>query len=332
MLKTHNVVSSRLQFLEVPPGKPDQSFAEAVRKGLSGSPKTLPSRFFYDEAGSHLFERIMMLPEYYLTRTEQDILERFASEMVAWGQKRISLVEFGSGNSCKTRLLIEAASEFQSHLTYVPIDISSEFLQASALTLLSDYPQLSVHAVAGEYFDAIPHVPLTPEPRLFLFMGSNIGNFEEQEALEFLSAISKHLRPEDRLLLGVDMVKDRKVIEAAYNDSAGVTAAFNRNLLLRINTSLGGNFDLDRFEHSAPFVEERSQVEMRLVSTVDQAVQIDALAETFSFKAGEYIHTENSHKYSPESLHALCGAAELQIENKWTDDQDWFAVFRLRRA
>lgn len=332
MLKTHDVVGSRLQFIEVPPGKPDQSFAEAVRKGLSGAQKTLPSRFFYDEKGSHLFEQIMMLPEYYLTGTEQEILERFASEMVAWGQKRIALVEFGSGNSCKTRLLIEAASEFQQHLTYVPIDISSEFLQASALTLLGDYPQLSVHAVAAEYFDAIPHVPLTPEARLFLFMGSNIGNFEEREALEFLTTISMHLRPEDRLLLGVDLVKDRRVIEAAYNDTAGVTAAFNKNLLQRINGSLAGEFHLDRFEHSAPFVEERSQVEMRLVSTADHKVQIGDLAEEFSFKAGEYIHTENSHKYSPESLDALCSAAGLQIENKWTDDQDWFAVFRLRRA
>jgi dimethylhistidine N-methyltransferase len=324
-----------LEVIDVPPAHPQETLHHAVEEGLSGPLKTLPCRFFYDEIGSLLFERICQIPEYYPTRTERSILERHADAMIAAASgdaAELSVIELGSGSSCKTRLLIEAALRRQRHLHYVPIDISGSFLRSSAETLLNDYPRLSITAIAAEYRDALTALP--PEdadrPRLFLFLGSNIGNFAPCEAISLLAAIRGQMKPSDRALVGTDLVKSPTVLTAAYNDAAGVTEAFNKNLLARINRELGADFDLDRWEHRAPWVPERSRIEMWLVSQERQTVTVGALNRRVQFEAGEGIHTENSHKFTPDSFSAIGTAADLAVARIWTDPREWFAVTLLR--
>ncbi len=330
-------MTHRFAFHSVPLTQPGQKFCAAVADGLLQSRKQLPCRFFYDQTGSEIFEEICALPEYYPTRTERAILERYADEIlttahVAQSDSPLSLIEFGSGSSVKTRLLIEAALRQQPKLTYVPIDISGDFLRESCLTLLEDYPALCVTGLAAEYSDAMQALPeedLGEGTRLFLFLGSNIGNFTHDEATRFLGRLRAVMRPQDRLLLGVDLVKDRSVLEAAYNDSAGVTAAFNKNLLWRINQELDADFELDCFAHHAPFVEEHSRIEMHLISERAQTVTIDYLELSISFEEGEVIHTENSHKYTPDSFERLCQPAGLHIHQVWTDEREWFSMMLL---
>ena len=310
-------------------------FCAAVAEGLSQPQKQLPCRFFYDDAGSQLFERICQLPEYYPTRTERAILRQHADGIVSAAHSSqpelpLSIVEFGSGSSDKTRLLLEAALKQQATLHYTAIDISGDFLRASCLDLLGAYPALSITGLATEYGDALRVLPETEGPRLFLFLGSNIGNFTGEEATGFLARLRAVMRREDRLLLGIDLVKDRTVLEAAYNDPAGVTAQFNKNLLRRINLELGANFRPDDFQHHAPFVEDQSRIEMRLVSALDQEVTIDAVETTYRFAAGEIVHTENSHKYTLDSAARLCQPAGLRIQSRWKDERDWFAELLLR--
>jgi L-histidine N-alpha-methyltransferase len=325
-----------LEVIEVPPARPQETLRHAVEEGLLYGPvKTLPCRFFYDELGSLLFERICQVPEYYPTRTERSILERHADAMIAAAAgdaAELSMVELGSGSSCKTRLLIEAALRRQTRLHYVPIDISRVFLRASAEVLRADYPCLSVTAIAAEYRDALTALPSedTGRPRLFLFLGSNIGNFDPCEAISLLAALRGQMRPQDRAVVGADLVKDPAVLTAAYNDASGVTAAFNKNLLARINRELGADFDLDCWEHRAPWVPERSRIEMWLISRERQTVTVGALGQSISFEAGEGIHTENSHKFTPDAFSAVCAAANLTVEQVWTDSKEWFAVTLLR--
>lgn len=327
----------RFAFYSVPLSQPGQKFCAAVADGLRHHRKYLPCRFFYDQIGSEIFEQICELPEYYPTRTERSILERNADQIVQnvatlAPESPISLIEFGSGSSVKTRLLIEAALGQQSTLTYVPIDISGDFLRESCLTLLTDYPALFVAGLAAEYNDAMTALPeeeLGEGTRLFLFLGSNIGNFTHAEATAFLARIRSIMRPQDRLLLGVDLVKERSVLEAAYNDAAGVTAEFNKNLLRRINVELEANFDLDGFRHHAPFVEHEARIEMHLVSERHQTVTSRFLELSFSFDEGETIHTENSHKYTRDSLERLSRPAGLHVGDSWTDDRHWFSLMLL---
>jgi L-histidine N-alpha-methyltransferase len=315
---------ARLNLIQVPPAaSPD--FKQTVEEGLAAPQKHTPARFFYDQAGSDLFEKITKLPEYYLTRCEREILAQYADEIVDAVGPVIEIVEFGSGSSCKTRSLLDAA-EGQGHLHYVPIDISGEFLRAASISLLEEYPGLEITAVAAEYSDALNHLPRKRAPRLFIFLGSNIGNFETDEAISFLKAIAGKMDDSDRLLVGMDLVKDPSIIEPAYNDSAGVTAAFNKNILRRINQELGADFDLDSFEHHAPFVKEHSRIEMRLVSTKDQDVHIPALDRTIHFKTGEFIHTENSHKFKELPLEGT----GLRAVRSWTDSKQWFALTLLK--
>jgi L-histidine N-alpha-methyltransferase len=328
-------MNPRFEFITVPPSRPGQKLCAAVADGLRMPRKQLPCRFFYDEAGSELFERICDLPEYYPTRTERAILARHANDIIhaaceAGTDAPLTLIEFGSGSSCKTRLLIEAALDQQATTTYVPIDISGDFLRASCLNLLQDYPSLAVTGLAAEYSDALRVLPDHDGPRLFLFLGSNIGNFEQNEASAFLAGLRAGMMPNDRLLIGVDLVKDRGVLEAAYNDAAGVTGEFNKNLLRRINRELIADFDLDGFAHHAPFVQEHARIEMHLVSQREQTVNISELELSFDFAAGEIVHTENSHKYTMESFAHLCAPAGLEIQARWTDENDWFAELLLR--
>lgn len=313
---------SGLRFIEVPSTHQQEPLAVAAKRGLEKKNKELPSRFFYDAAGSRLFERITRLPEYYLTRCETEILERYAGEIMAAAGEEFQMVEFGAGSAEKTRLLLRAAIERQGEVQYVPIDISSEFLKGSAQELLDDVKGLWVTALAGDYLDSLAYLPYEEGTRLFLFLGSTIGNFEKDEAIGFLRQVRQVMRPEDRMLIGVDLKKSPSIIEPAYNDSQGITAQFNKNILARINRELCGHFDLSQFEHYAPWIEDKSRVEMRLVSKKDQTVDIEGIGESFHFKKGESIHTENSHKWSPEVFASMCESANLTVMRRWVDSKE----------
>lgn len=323
--------TERLSFVEVPPQNASQDFRSAVEEGMSAPQKTLPCRFFYDAAGSDLFERITALPEYYLTGCEAQILAQYSPEIVEAMSGPFSIIEFGSGSSAKTRHLLSAATSAHGKLSYSPIDISRDFLRESSIALLAEYPCLEITAIASEYFDAVTALPRSSTPRLFLFLGSNIGNFEPEQAQEFLSLIGSTMRAGDRLLIGIDLIKDVGMIEAAYNDSAGVTEAFNKNLLARINRELSGQFDLDLFEHHAPFVADKERVEMRLICRQDHEVEIGKLGRRYHFVRGEYIHTENSCKYSRDSFAGLCRSAGLIINSTWSDPRSLFSAVMLER-
>jgi L-histidine Nalpha-methyltransferase len=325
-------MDSRLNFIEAGSSHLATSLGEAVRAGFAETPKRLPCRFFYDHAGSDLFEEITRLPEYYLTRCDTEILGEYAEEITGALGDRIALIELGSGSSTKTRLLIEAALRRQGDLHYVPVDISKSFLKCSAEKLLEAYPELTVTALAGEYESALCRLPASDEPRLILLLGSNIGNFSSCEATAFLQKVSACMDSRDGLLVGVDLVKERQVLHDAYNDSAGVTARFNRNLLARINAELGADFDLGSFDHNAPFDEAAARIEMRLVSNKDQVVTIAGIGQCYEFEDGEYILTEWSHKYSSQSVSMLAETAGLKVEREWTDRRNWFAEFLLKKT
>jgi dimethylhistidine N-methyltransferase len=326
------IAPKRLRVITPPASHRAVSLAEVVLDGLSAGQKHLPCRFFYDLEGSRLFERICELPEYYLTRTEQSILSGHASEMVEAAGRDLAIVELGSGSSSKTRLLLEAALGRQRTLHYAAIDISREFLLHSAEALIGEYENLDVTAIAAEYGDGLSAVPRHNGPRLFLFLGSNIGNFRTQDAVEFLSGIRDVMAPYDRILVGIDLVKERSTIEAAYNDSEGVTERFNKNLLRRINRELGGRFNLDCFLHEAPFIEDESRIEMRLTSRRNHSVSVAALDRDFAFGENEFILTEYSHKYTAAGFTALAMDAGLQIQEIWSDPKEWFAVVLLKPA
>lgn len=301
-------------------------FAEDVRAGLTAQPKTLPPKYFYDALGSQLFEAICLLPEYYLTRAETEIFERHAAEIIAQLPSPITLVELGSGSSVKTRLLIEAVLAGQGALHYQPLDISASILEASAAKLLGDYPQLRITAQAADYTRALGAVARREGERaLVLFLGSNIGNYTPDEARALLSQIRAALRAGDGLLLGADLKKPASILEPAYDDTLGVTAAFNLNLLLRINRELGADFNLAQFQHRAHFNEAQNRIEIHLVSRIAQTVNISALNLSVAFQAGETIHTENSYKYELGQLTALAEEAHFKPARVWFDAAERFS-------
>ena len=291
-------------------------FAAAVRAGLTSRPRAIPCRFFYDAAGSRLFEEICRQPEYYLTSAEQEILDAHADTIATRGA---SMVEFGSGSAAKTRTLIEAFLRRRGRLRYVPVDISPDALDAEALR--RDYPSLEVEPIAAEYREGLRRLKRV-EPTLVLFIGSNIGNFTREAARAFLDDVRALLTPDDRLLLGVDLRKDRAILEAAYDDAAGVTARFNLNVLARINRELGGTFDLGAFEHRAAYDEAAGRVSMWLVSRRAQRVRVGA--DAYEFDAGEAIHTEDSYKYSLDEIDRA--AAAFSVEARWLDARRRFCV------
>jgi dimethylhistidine N-methyltransferase len=320
----------RLRIIAVPSRDRQDAFARDVRAGLTSQPKQLSCCFFYDAEGSALFEAICDLPEYYLTRAERAILQKHADAIAARFPHGARLVELGSGNSSKTRLLIEAFLRRQETLEYVPLDICRVVLQETALELLRAYPQLAITAIAAEYHEGLQHLGgSSPVPKLILWLGSNVGNFHRSEAIEFLRKVRGTMAAADRLLLGVDLRKERQRLEAAYDDAQGVTAAFNLNLLERINRELGGRFDRAAFHHQAVYSEAIGRVEMYLVSNCSQTVRIDALDLDVPFAATEAVHTENSYKYSFAEIEALAHAAGLQIEERWLDRDGSFSVSLL---
>ncbi len=302
------------------------SFGDEVRAGLTAQPKTLPPKYFYDALGSQLFEAICLLPEYYLTRAETEIFERYAAEIVHQLPPPVGVVELGSGSSIKTRLLIEAILANQRELHYQPMDISASILELSAEALLGNFDRLRVTGHVGDYTRGLETIERQEDERLLaLFLGSNIGNYTLAEARELLKTIRKALRTGDGLLLGADLKKSVEILIPAYADALGVTAAFNLNLLSRINRELGADFSLSQFEHQARYNEDRGRVEAHLVSRTAQTVHLRELGINIEFQPGESIHTENSYKYDLPQLAALAEEAGFKPAKTWFDGERRFS-------
>lgn len=317
---------SRLYIHNLVKRDPLAGLAEDVRKGLSAQPKRFLPKYFYDELGSQLFEAICLLPEYYLTRAENEILQRYSDEIVAAVDGQKTLVEMGSGSASKTRLVIEALLRLQPELLFMPVDISATALESSSRILLQSYPRLRIEAYAADYFAGLAELGKNPRPRtLALFLGSNISNFDQDEALRFLRALRSVLQKGDALLLGADLKKDPAVLEAAYNDALGVTSAFNLNVLARINRELGGTFDLRAFRHRAFYNESMGRIEIYIESLVNQQVRIEKLDLTVEFAHGELIHTENSYKYDKAGIESLAAATDFTLSRTWLDSQERFS-------
>ena len=301
-----------------------KNFRDEVLSGLSKSPRRLPYKFFYDEQGAQLFQQICDLPEYYITRTEIEILRLHGSEMANALGPEIELIGLGTGAGTKTRILLE---ELREPRVYVPIDISKEQLDRSAARFRKMFPNLQILPVAADYLEPFE----LPLPRhlssrsVVYFPGSTIGNFEPDAAGEFLTRIVELAGEGGGLLIGVDLQKDRHVIEAAYSDSAGVTAKFNKNLLARINRELGADFNLAHWQHYAVYNPAEGRIEIYLLSEMDQIVEI--AGHSFQFRAGEKVLTEYSYKHTIGGFITLARQAGFHFEQVWTDDARWFGVF-----
>jgi len=331
----------------------DERVAAAVREGLSARPKTLPAWLFYDRAGSRLFDEITERPEYYLTRTERAIFSRHGSEMIGRAAcgGRLRITELGAGSAEKTRLLLRASVANQGEVTYEPIDVSASALEQAKRGIESEIPEVTVRPKLMDYvhesqrslnrqlhlvrnsesYEGLEFENLHGgERRMVLYIGSSIGNFEPHQALQILQRVRAGLGKGDSMLLGVDLVKDRSILLAAYDDCAGVTADFNLNMLARLNRELGAEFALDGFEHRAMWNEAESRIEMHLESRGAQKVRIEALEMEVNFAPGETIHTECSYKYAPGQAEAILRNAGFAETESWTDEQGWFNVCLAR--
>ena len=311
-------------------GGDGNAFASDVRAGLTRKAKALPPKYFYDELGSRLFEAICFLPEYYLTRAEGEILQTNASEIISAIEGPVRLLELGSGSAEKTRYLIEALLANQPQLHYLPVDISDSSLELASQRLLRLYPGLRITAFAADYFTALQalaaRVPTDPNSHtVAVFLGSNIGNFGRDESREFLHAVRKLLRPQDSLLLGADLKKSMDILIPAYDDSLGVTAAFNLNLLSRINRELDGDFDVKKFHHSAVYNDELGRIEIHLVSKERQVVRIRAIDLEIEFEKGETIRTENSYKFDLDQLAGIAKDTGFLLTKSWFDRAHLFS-------
>jgi L-histidine Nalpha-methyltransferase len=310
--------------VHLPDGGPLASLAVDARMGLSAPFKELPPKYFYDERGSILFEEITQLPEYYPTRAERGILDRCGDAIVEAAEPS-TLMELGSGSAAKTRRLLDAMRDAGSLEAYVPVDISEEITRQTAGQLVEEYPGLRVHGVVCDYETHLERVPREPGG-LIAFLGGTIGNFQPQARRSFLARIASLMYPEDRFLLGTDLVKDRERLEAAYNDSAGVTAAFNKNVLQVLNRELGANFDPAAFAHLAFWDELNSWVDIRLRSLARQTVTVPSLGMEVEFAEGEEMRTEISAKFTRDQLEAVYREVGLEIVEWWTDPEDLFAL------
>ena len=314
----------------------DLHVADAVHGGLTAQPKYLPSWLFYDAVGSLLFDRITQLPEYYLTRLETEIFDRHAAEIMAAaaGNDRLTLVELGAGNASKTLILLRALVAQQGTARYVPVDVSAAALTTAQKNVRRALHRVDVHPVQAEYMREMPldgsEEKLRDGRLLVLYIGSSIGNFDPQEACDLLQRVREQLQPGDAILLGTDMVKEIPMLLDAYNDAEGVTAAFNKNMLTRLNLELAADFDLDAFEHRAIWNQKESRMEMHLISRLRQIVRIQALELEIAFAADETIHTENSYKFTPHAVLDMLEGAGFVMERSWYDARRWFGVHLAR--
>jgi L-histidine N-alpha-methyltransferase len=304
-----------------------------VYRGLTAFPKRLSPWLFYDPRGSELFEAITELPEYYLTRTERAIFAANADSILeAAGTKKLAILELGAGTAAKTGVLLAAAARKQGKVAYYPIDISAPALRVAQERLGAEMPEVSVKPILGDYTAELDDLPMPSCRRLVLYIGSSIGNFDPREATGLLRQLRRRLSAGDWLLLGVDHVKDRTTLLRAYNDIAGVTAEFNRNVLERIKRELGGTWRPGLFRHRAWWNDQVARMEMHLESLVAQEIAIPALDLKVSFRRGETIHTENSYKFTPETAGALLQRGGFAVRQSWTDEKRWFGVYLAEAA
>lgn len=317
----------------------NNEFAQDVESGLHDKQKHISPKFFYDKKGSRLFEEICKQPEYYLNRTESQILKNSVYKILEIiGEDEISLVELGNGNSMKTRILLGPMLARLANVSYFPIDVSLKMLKKSISDLSREYANLKIYGVCSDYVTGLDKINKfikskknVPKKKFIIFLGSSIGNFDPNEALIFLSSIARYVKKDDLLLIGIDLEKDKSILDRAYNDKNGVTAKFNLNVLSRINKELDGEFKVSNFEHKSYYNTKKHRIEMHLVSKEDQKVRIQAIGKTFHFKKGETIHTENSYKYSLARLNKLVGISGLQVINNFVDPNKQYTLVMLKK-
>lgn len=305
--------------------------AADVVRGLSQSQKSLPPWLFYDAAGSELFEQICRLPEYYLTRTERALFQRHCAEIASAAGPMRTVVELGAGSASKTSLLLRSLMQANGPIFYVPIDVSASALAEASRQLQASLPALEVIPLVADYTREL-RLRTVAGPKLILYIGSSLGNFEPLEAASLMTRVRRQMQPDDRVLLGIDLAKSPEVLLPAYDDAQGVTAAFNRNILVHINRELGGSFNPEEFHHRVRWNGTESRVEMHLESAFPQRAWLRALGRGFAFHRGETIHTENSYKYTPSMLESLFFTAGLVSQQSWTDKRHWFELHLLAPA
>lgn len=315
----------RFALQRVRPSRPTRGLLEDVRAGLLCAPRSLPPKYFYDDRGSRLFDRICDTPEYYPARSEAALLARHAGAIVG-SIRPDHIFELGSGSARKTRHLLDACAAAGLTCTYWPFDVCEPMLVQAGAALLQEYPWLQVRALAGDYLGGLGHLPQPPGRRLFVFLGGTIGNFAPDEALGFLRDLRARMRPGDALLLGADRVKDPQVLHAAYNDAEGVTAEFNRNVLAVLNRELEADFDPQGFAHYAPYNPDQQQIEMYLIARGPQRARLGCLGLTLDLPEGERILTEVSRKFTPSRLRALLEAAGLALNGHYAPADEYFSL------
>ena len=319
-------VNSRLNYFKPNLAKKQKSFAEEITLTLNQKIKSISPKFFYDDRGSELFEKICSVPEYYLTRTEIKILKQLQTEFHKLLERNYRLVELGSGSSVKTRLILDVLDRKQNIMEYFPIDIS-EILQESSQELLRDYKNLHITGVVDTYEAGLKFIKnFDNKPNLIAFLGSSLGNFCSECSYEFLNTINSTMKKSDLFMIGLDLIKDKKILEDAYNDSKGITAKFNLNVLSRINKELDGNFDIGKFSHHAFFNEDENRIEIYLKSKQKQAVKIQKANLSFDIGQDELIHTEHSHKYSLAQIKKMMNTTGFTINRIWKDAEEHYAI------
>lgn len=314
---------------------PIEQFAKDVKEGLSKSPKVLSSKYFYDKKGDELFQKIMALPEYYLTRAEFEIFSKKTDQLIdSFNVKKdeyFELIELGAGDGTKTVELLTLLQAENYKYDYFPIDISTNALDGLESMLSDRLPNLNVKKRQGDYFGVLSSFKESRNKKVVLFMGSNIGNMNDEKATNFIYKLGTNLSAGDILLIGVDQIKSKDIVLPAYNDSTGITRDFNLNLLERINRELGADFKIDNWSHSPEYSEQTGYAKSFIKSEIDQTVTIEAVEESFTFYEGEKIHTEISRKYNDEILQNIIGGTDFRLYNKLTDSKGWFADYVLIR-
>lgn len=320
------VIDSKLQYFKPHATKIEKTFAEEISSSLNRDSKFINPKFFYDKKGSDLFEKICSLPEYYPTRTEITILKHLQDELPSYIDKNFRLIELGSGSSVKTRLILDIFTKFQETTEYFPIDIS-EILTESSEQLLKDYDGLHITGIIDTYEGGLEFLKnYDNQKNLIIFLGSSFGNFSPNDGYKFLQKINSTMKPGDLFLIGLDLVKDKHILEFAYDDSQGVTAEFNLNILSRINDELDADFNLENFTHHAIYNEEQQRIEMYLKSLVNQSVIISKSNLLLNLKKDELIYTEHSHKYRLCQIHDILGNVGFDIKHTWLDDNKHFSL------
>jgi len=328
---TKFVVDGRLCYYEPSKNKSEKTFVEELSLSLNQKHKSIHPKFFYDKKGSKLFEDICKLPEYYLTRTEVSILTQLQDKLPAYMNEEFRLVELGSGSSYKTRILISILENMHKQIEYFPIDIS-KILKESATTLLDDYKNLHITGIIDNYESGLDFVKnYDSKKNLIVFLGSSFGNFDYEPGLRFLDKINSSMKDDDLFLIGLDLVKDRDVLEHAYNDSHGITAQFNLNVLSRINSELDSNFNVDKFAHHAVYNQDKNRVEIYLRSLENQTVDIIKAGIALKIKQNELIHTENSHKYTIPKIKEIFSRTGFRIRDMWFDEKQYFCLILLSK-